>query len=106
MPNEKRTAVPMSTAVLMFFEYYFDNVNFSPPYTLFTGCRSVQTRTNNQQGELFRQLALVMPSGERGTPSVLSEVIMEKAVYSGARAASAWTLNRALPLFEPHSFAR
>lgn len=46
MPNEKRAAVPMSTAVLMFFEYYFDNVNFSPPFTLFTGCRSVLARTN------------------------------------------------------------
>lgn len=60
MPNEKRTAVPMSTAVLMFFEYYFDNVNFSPPFTLFTGCRSVQTRTNNQHRGFAEMQSLLL----------------------------------------------
>ena len=35
-------------------------------------------RTNNQQGELFRQLALVMPSDERKSPSEPSETTERK----------------------------
>ena len=38
-----------------------------------TGLMSVAMRTNNQQGELFRQLALAMLSGERKSPSQQSE---------------------------------
>lgn len=38
-------------------------------FSCFTGLTSAVMRTNNQQGELFRQLALVMPSGERKCPS-------------------------------------
>ena len=38
-----------------------------------TGWMSVVMRTNNQQGELFRQLALAMPSGERKCHSQPSE---------------------------------
>ena len=60
MPNEKRTAVPMSTAVLMFFEYYFDNVNFSTPFTLFTGWTSAVTRTNNQRKGFAEMQSLLL----------------------------------------------
>ena len=38
-------------------------------FSYFMGLTSAAMRTNNQQGELFRQLALAMPSGERKSPS-------------------------------------
>ncbi len=77
MPNEKRTAVPMSTAVLMFFEYYFDNVNFSPPFTLFTGCRSVLfcSQTNGKELQKFIQS---QPSEITGFDEALVKKLLEK----------------------------
>ena len=43
-------------------------------FSYFTDLMSAATRTNNQQGELFRQLALAMPSDERKCPSQPSEL--------------------------------
>lgn len=42
-------------------------------FSYFTGLTNAVTRTNNQQGELFRQLALAMPSGDQKCPSQPSE---------------------------------
>ena len=37
-------------------------------FSYFTDLTSAAMRTNNQQGELFRQLALAMPSGDQKCP--------------------------------------
>lgn len=42
-------------------------------FSYFTDLTSAAMRTNNQQGELFRQLALAMPSGDQKCPSQPSE---------------------------------